>query len=128
MTSTRELMIGPSIICVKVTFDECVGRNYREKLAREQVGGGTGHKCMGGDNTCDCDPTKLWLQVPWFCGHFQKCWSPLGNSWAQQQAKNNIMNKVVRNIKDYGESIEVIDEIILKFYLNINFRLYFPFS
>ena len=86
----------------RVTFDECIERNRKDKFNREKS------KCTGGDNTCDCDPSKLWLQVPWFCGHFQKCWSPPGNSWALQQAKNNLMNKVVRNIKDYGESIEVI--------------------
>ena len=76
----------------KVTFDECIERNRKDRLNRERS------KCTGGYNTCDCDPSKLWLQVPWFCGHFQKCWSPPGNSWALQQAKNNLMNKVVRNI------------------------------
>ena len=46
----------------KVTFDECIERNRNDRLNREKS------KCTGGDNTCDCDPSKLWLQVPWFCG------------------------------------------------------------
>ena len=88
----------------KVTFDECIERNYKDRMKREKQGQNT-YKCVGGDNTCDCDPSKLWLQVPWFCGHFQKCWSPPGNSWALQQAKHNLMNKVIRNIEPCGEYI-----------------------
>ena len=77
----------------KISFDECIERNARDRMKREKHGLSM-NKCTGGDNTCDCDPTKLWLQVPWFCGHFQKCWSPPGNSWALQQAKYNLINKV----------------------------------
>ena len=81
----------------KVTFDECVERNYRDRQNREKNGINM-NKCMGGENTCDCDPSKLWLQVPWFCGHFQKCWNPPGNSWALQQAKYNLINKVCKDL------------------------------
>ena len=80
----------------KVTFDECIERNYKDRMKREKHGQSM-NKCLGGDNTCDCDATKLWLQVPWFCGHFQKCWSPPGNAWALQQAKYNLINKVIKN-------------------------------
>ncbi|CAB4061064.1 HS2ST1 [Lepeophtheirus salmonis] len=50
----------------KVTFDECV----EKKLP-------------------DCDPKKLWIQVPWFCGHFRRCSEP-GSRWALEQAKLNV--------------------------------------
>ena len=33
----------------KMTFDECV----RKKLP-------------------DCDPKRMWVQIPWFCGYFKK--------------------------------------------------------
>ena len=53
----------------KMTFDECVSRKMP-----------------------DCDPKKLWLQVPWFCGSFKKCWEP-GSKWALEQAKHNLVHK-----------------------------------
>lgn len=40
-----------SKICVFQTFDECVA--------------------AGGS---DCAPEKLWLQIPFFCGHYSECW------------------------------------------------------
>lgn len=41
----------------------------------------------------DCQLKKLWYQVPWFCGHFRRCWDPPGNRWALEQAKFNLANK-----------------------------------
>ena len=38
-------------VCVLQTFDECVS--------------------AGGS---DCAPEKLWLQIPFFCGHYSECW------------------------------------------------------
>jgi len=56
----------------KVTFDECVAKKPPQP---------------------DCDPRKLWLQVPWFCGHARRCWSPPGNAWALDRAKANLIDK-----------------------------------
>ncbi|XP_022106316.1 heparan sulfate 2-O-sulfotransferase 1-like [Acanthaster planci] len=52
----------------KETFDQCVARR--------------GY---------DCSEQKLWIQVPFFCGHAQECWVP-GSRWALEQAKFNLAN------------------------------------
>lgn len=51
------------------TFDECVAE--------------------GGS---DCAPEKLWLQIPFFCGHSSECWN-VGSRWAMDQAKYNLVNE-----------------------------------
>nr|XP_026259106.1 heparan sulfate 2-O-sulfotransferase 1 [Urocitellus parryii] len=51
------------------TFDECVAE--------------------GGS---DCAPEKLWLQIPFFCGHSSECWN-VGSRWAMDQAKYNLINE-----------------------------------
>ena len=51
------------------TFDECV---------RQQG--------------ADCEPRKLWLQIPFFCGTAAGCWEP-GSQWALDMAKHNLVTK-----------------------------------
>lgn len=49
------LVESPAVVLqsdsVLQTFDECVS--------------------AGGS---DCAPEKLWLQIPFFCGHYSECW------------------------------------------------------
>jgi len=80
----------------KVTFDECVELKHSP----------------------DCDPHKLWLQVPWFCGHARRCWNPPGNDWALHQAKRNLVEKylVVGVTEDLESFIEIVEWLLPKFF------------
>ena len=68
------------------------GDDYRKNKVRSRMGDKrTFDECVE-QRLADCDPKKMWLQIPWFCGHFKKCWEP-GNRWAFEQAKFNLVNK-----------------------------------
>lgn len=79
----------------KTTFDECVAKKLR-----------------------DCDPKKLWQQVPWFCGHFRRCWDPPGNRWALEQAKFNLANKyfLVGLTEDLETFIDLMEMSLPRFF------------
>ncbi|NWQ68210.1 HS2ST sulfotransferase, partial [Neopipo cinnamomea] len=64
-----ELQFGKNPHADIPTFDECVA--------------------AGGS---DCAPEKLWLQIPFFCGHSSECWN-VGSRWALEQAKYNLINE-----------------------------------
>ncbi|XP_018021514.1 heparan sulfate 2-O-sulfotransferase 1 [Hyalella azteca] len=51
----------------KMTLDECVLKQH-----------------------VDCSASRLWIQVPFFCGQHAECWVP-GSEWALQQAKHNLV-------------------------------------
>ncbi|KAG7277385.1 hypothetical protein CRUP_033340 [Coryphaenoides rupestris] len=71
----------------RLTFDECVS--------------------AGGS---DCAPEKLWLQIPFFCGHYSECWN-VGSPWALEQAKYNLVNEymlvgVTEELEDFVMILE----------------------
>jgi len=78
----------------KMTFDECV----EKKLS-------------------DCDPKRMWVQIPWFCGYFKKCWEP-GNRWALEQAKHNLATKYfLVGLTDEVESfIEILESTLPSYF------------
>ncbi|XP_071947251.1 heparan sulfate 2-O-sulfotransferase 1-like [Antedon mediterranea] len=74
----------------KMTFDECVSKEMPE-----------------------CLPEKLWMQIPFFCGHFQECWNP-GSEWALQQAKYNLVTNylVVGLTEEMEDFIAVLEATV----------------
>lgn len=69
----------------KMTLDECVAIQHQ-----------------------DCSTTHLWMQIPFFCGHYAECWVP-GSSWALEMAKHNL----VRNYFLVGVTEELEDFVAM---------------
>ncbi|KAF1747278.1 hypothetical protein GCK72_023740 [Caenorhabditis remanei] len=68
------------------------GDNYRIGLKRSRAGNNeTFDECYtrGGK---DCDMKQMWVQIPFFCGHYHFC-SEVGNPEALKMAKQNAMEK-----------------------------------
>jgi len=65
----------------------------------------------------DCDPKKLWMQVPFFCGSSVHCWDP-GSHWALEQAKANLINNylVVGVTEDFESFVEVLEFLLPEFF------------
>lgn len=68
------------------------GDDYRPGLRRRKQGDKkTFDECVSSGGA-DCTPEKLWLQIPFFCGHHSECWNA-GSRWALEQAKYNLINE-----------------------------------
>ncbi|XP_071983914.1 heparan sulfate 2-O-sulfotransferase 1 [Engystomops pustulosus] len=68
------------------------GDDYRPGLRRRKQGDKkTFDECVAAGGS-DCAPEKLWLQIPFFCGHSSECWN-VGSRWALDQAKYNLINE-----------------------------------
>lgn len=65
----------------------------------------------------DCDPRKLWLQVPFFCGSAPQCWDP-GSEWALATAKRNLASQylVVGVTEEMDSFVQVLEQLLPDFF------------
>uniref|UniRef100_A0A671MJF9 Heparan sulfate 2-O-sulfotransferase 1 n=1 Tax=Sinocyclocheilus anshuiensis TaxID=1608454 RepID=A0A671MJF9_9TELE len=86
------------------------GDDYRPGLRRRKQGDKkTFDECVAAGGS-DCAPEKLWLQIPFFCGHYSECWN-IGSKWALEQAKYNLVNEymlvgVTEELEDFVMMLE----------------------
>uniref|UniRef100_A0A9J7Z5S8 Heparan sulfate 2-O-sulfotransferase 1 n=1 Tax=Cyprinus carpio carpio TaxID=630221 RepID=A0A9J7Z5S8_CYPCA len=86
------------------------GDDYRPGLRRRKQGDKkTFDECVSSGGS-DCAPEKLWLQIPFFCGHYSECWN-VGSRWALEQAKYNLVNEyllvgVTEELEDFIMMLE----------------------
>ncbi|XP_050077999.1 heparin sulfate O-sulfotransferase [Anopheles maculipalpis] len=93
------------------------GDDYRPYLVRHRAGDTmTFDECVARQKP-DCDPTNMWLQIPFFCGHHAECWNP-GSSWALEQAKRNLVNEyfLVGLTEEMDEFIELLELSLSRLY------------
>ncbi|KAL7639697.1 UNVERIFIED_CONTAM: hypothetical protein RMT77_010201 [Armadillidium vulgare] len=68
------------------------GDDLRPQLVRKRQGDKmTLDDCVKMQHS-DCSLQHLWIQIPFFCGHFSECWVP-GSEWALEQAKYNLAQR-----------------------------------
>ncbi|XP_035993650.1 heparan sulfate 2-O-sulfotransferase 1-like [Fundulus heteroclitus] len=86
------------------------GDDYRPGLRRRKQGDKkTFDECVSAGGS-DCAPERLWLQIPFFCGHYSECWN-VGSQWALEQAKYNLVNEymlvgVTEELEDFVMMLE----------------------
>uniref|UniRef100_UPI00358FD20F heparan sulfate 2-O-sulfotransferase 1 isoform X2 n=1 Tax=Myxine glutinosa TaxID=7769 RepID=UPI00358FD20F len=93
------------------------GDDYRPGLRRRKQGDKkTFDECVleGGP---DCAPERLWLQIPFFCGHSAECWN-VGSHWALEQAKLNLVNEylIVGTTEELEDFILMVEAILPRFF------------
>jgi len=93
------------------------GDDFRPHLKRRKSGNKeTFDECVAKENS-DCDPTNLWVQIPFFCGHVAECWVP-GSQWALEMAKYNLVQNylLVGVTEELGDFVAVLEAILPRFF------------
>ncbi|KAK3728766.1 hypothetical protein RRG08_013492 [Elysia crispata] len=83
------------------------------KMASDQT---TFDECVEQDGA-ECGPIKMWVQIPFFCGHHAGCWEP-GNEWALEEAKRNLREKylVVGITEEFSYFLAVLEAALPRFF------------
>ncbi|MED6291212.1 Heparan sulfate 2-O-sulfotransferase 1 [Characodon lateralis] len=93
------------------------GDDYRPGLRRRKQGDKkTFDECVSSGGS-DCAPEKLWLQIPFFCGHHSECWNA-GSKWALEQAKYNLVNEylLVGLTEELEDFIMILEAALPRFF------------
>ncbi|ESO92693.1 hypothetical protein LOTGIDRAFT_175663 [Lottia gigantea] len=93
------------------------GDDFRPTIKRRKAGNReTFDDCVKRDGE-DCSPENLWMQIPFFCGHWSECWNP-GSQWALEQAKQNLVHHylVVGVTEELGDFIAVLEATLPRFF------------
>lgn len=66
----------------------------------------------------DCGPEKIWMQVPFFCGQYSRCWDKNSRKWAYEMAVNNFYKyySLVGYTDAYEKFFEMLDDIFPEFF------------
>nr|CAB3254130.1 heparan sulfate 2-O-sulfotransferase 1-like [Phallusia mammillata] len=88
------------------------GDDYRKGLSRKKQGDKTTFDQCIDRGEYDCQPKKLWLQIPMMCGQAAECLK-IGSSWALAEAKKNVITQytlvgVTERIDEFVEVLEAI--------------------
>lgn len=87
------------------------GDNYRKGLVRSKQGDGTTfNECVENQTSKDCTVSRMWLQVPYFCGQHSACWDP-GSQWALDRAKQNLLDHyfIVGTTEKLGKFVQMLE-------------------
>ncbi|CAL8252280.1 unnamed protein product [Merluccius merluccius] len=93
------------------------GDDYRPGLRRRKQGDKkTFDECVAAGGP-DCAPEKLWLQIPFFCGHHSECWN-VGSRWALEEAKANLVREylLVGLTEELEDFVMILEAVLPRFF------------